>query len=126
MIPGFSSNRYPIIGPAKISGLYPTTEMIPTAVPVNAKATFASFKTAKYNARIEYVPTAKITRDKKNIKFMSGLIIPKEKIKAPINIVTKPKIIQNIFLVLSASKPIAIHTIGRKYNCKAPTSAASI
>ena len=27
MIPGFLSNRYPIIGPAKMSGLYPTTEM---------------------------------------------------------------------------------------------------
>ena len=53
MIPGFLSNRYPIIGPAKMSGLYPTTEIIPTAVPVRAKATFASFKTAKYNARIE-------------------------------------------------------------------------
>ena len=35
-IPGLLSNKTPISGPIKISGVQPITDIIPTAVPVNA------------------------------------------------------------------------------------------
>ena len=41
-----------MIGPTKISGVYPTTEIKPTAVPVIAKGILPSCKTAKYNVRM--------------------------------------------------------------------------
>ena len=41
------SSRYPIIGVAKISGVYPIIEIIPTAVPVSYKGILPSLNTAK-------------------------------------------------------------------------------
>ena len=54
LIPGYSSKKKPIRGPANISGVYPINETTPTAVPVKISGILHSLRTAKYKALVAY------------------------------------------------------------------------
>ena len=53
-------------GPAKISGVYPIMDIIPTAVPVNTRGIRPFSITEKYKALEAYTPEATIKMDRKN------------------------------------------------------------
>ena len=66
LAPGQVSKRYPMVGPANISGVKPINETSPTAVPVNAMRIAPCSITAKYKERPAYTPVAKIKIEMKN------------------------------------------------------------
>ena len=121
--PGELSKRYPIPGPAKISGVYPTIEIRPTAVPVRTIGISPFSITAKYSERAAYTPVATINIDVKNKSVAEAVMIPDANNMAPKNEIIKLINNQKVVCVRSANTPMATPITGLMKSKKVPTCA---
>jgi len=101
------SKKCPITSPIKISGVYPTKEISPIAVPVSSNGILRSFNTVKYNTLVLYTPIAVINTPIRNNSVVCECIMFVVNNNPPR--IDNPKPMHKIFegFDLSARKPMA-------------------